>query len=181
MKKWLFIPLLFALIILIVGGIVVTFFPEKAVPFLLEQQLKNQADRTSQGLSLIHDTESITVVTVGTSSPLPGTRAQTGTAVFVNRHFFMFDVGDGVVQKAENYGLPLTHLDGIFITHWHSDHMIDLPSLISRSWVLGRANDLHLYGPDGTDTLNQAINQFCLLYTSPSPRDLSTSRMPSSA
>ncbi len=160
MKKWLFIPLLFALMILIVGGIVVTFFPEKTVPFLLDQQLKNQADRTAQGLSLIQDTESITVVTIGTSSPLPGTRAQTGTAVFVNGHFFMFDVGDGVVQKAENFGLPLTHLDGIFITHWHSDHMIDLPSLISRSWVLGRSNDLHLYGPDGTDTLNQAINQF---------------------
>jgi len=51
-------------------------------------------------------------------------------------------------------------LDGIFITHWHSDHMIGLPSLISRTWVLGREDDLHLYGPDGTDTLNQAINQF---------------------
>ena len=28
---------------------------------------------------------------------------------------------------------------------------------------------------------NLAMVQFCLLYTSPSPRDLSTSRMPSSA
>ena len=70
----------------------------------------------------------------------------------VNGHFFMFDVGDGVVMKAENMGLPLNRLDGIFITHWHSDHMMDLPSLISRSWLLGRTNELHLYGPDGTDT-----------------------------
>ena len=29
--------------------------------------------------------------------------------------------------------------------------------------------------------LNKYMNKFCLLYTSPSPRDLSTSRMPSSA
>ena len=29
--------------------------------------------------------------------------------------------------------------------------------------------------------LNTAMTHFCLLYTSPSPRDLSTSRMPSSA
>ena len=29
--------------------------------------------------------------------------------------------------------------------------------------------------------MNQNINRICLLYTSPSPRDLSTSRMPSSA
>ena len=28
---------------------------------------------------------------------------------------------------------------------------------------------------------NEAINNICLLYTSPSPRDLTTSRMPSSA
>ena len=30
-------------------------------------------------------------------------------------------------------------------------------------------------------TLQQAMQMICLLYTSPSPRDLSTSRMPSSA
>ena len=34
----------------------------------------------------------------------------------------------------------------------------------------------HLYAH-----LNRAWNSSCLLYTSPSPRDLSTSRMPSSA
>ena len=35
----------------------------------------------------------------------------------------------------------------------------------------------HLFNGKGPDTLNTT----CLLYTSPSPRDLSTSRMPSSA
>ena len=34
---------------------------------------------------------------------------------------------------------------------------------------------------DGIENCLQYINNFCLLYTSPSPRDLSTSRMPSSA
>ena len=32
-----------------------------------------------------------------------------------------------------------------------------------------------------TDNFEQEVLQACLLYTSPSPRDLSTSRMPSSA
>jgi len=31
------------------------------------------------------------------------------------------------------------------------------------------------------DSLRDHLSMFCLLYTSPSPRDLSTSRMPSSA
>ena len=44
-------------------------------------------------------------------------------------------------------------------------------------------DDLPLWGFDGSST-NQAAgddSDCCLLYTSPSPRDLSTSRMPSSA
>lgn len=160
MKKVIGCIGLLLLILIIAGWGIMKFFPERAVPFVLDQQLKSQAQIIAEGEALMNDTEAITVVTVGTASPMPGERVQTGTAVFVNGHFFMFDVGDGVVQKAENLGLPLNRIDGIFITHWHSDHMIDLPSLISRSWLLGRANDLHLYGPDGTDTLNQAVNQF---------------------
>ncbi len=160
MKKLLLALFSLFLIILTIGWLVINFFPERLTPFILNQQLKRQATIDKKNEVLLADKESIYVYTVGTGAPLPGVRAQTGTAVIVNGHFFMFDVGDGVVQKAENMGLPLTKLDGIFITHWHSDHMMDLPSIISRSWLLGRNNDLHLYGPDGLDTLNQAINQY---------------------
>ncbi|MCR9288569.1 MAG: MBL fold metallo-hydrolase [Bacteroidetes bacterium] len=160
MKKILYSILGLAAILLVIGFVVTTFFPEKLVPFMLNQQLQRQMALVEKNNEILEDQESIRVYTVGTASPMPGERVQTGTGVIVNGHFFMFDVGDGVVQKAENMGLPLNRLDGIFITHWHSDHMMDLPSLISRSWLLGRTKDLHLYGPDGTDTLNQAINQF---------------------
>jgi len=135
--------------------IVVFFFPEKLVPFASSQLIKLRANNNA----LLSDKESITIYTLGTSSPFPGERAQTGTAVFVNGHFFLFDVGVGVVQKAENLRLPLNDLDGIFITHWHSDHFMELPYVINRSWVLGRTNDLHVYGPQGLDTLMQAAHQ----------------------
>ncbi len=160
MKKLIFSLFILILIVLFIGWVVVSFFPHKLTPFMLDQQLKNQAALVDQQNKTLEDKSSIRVYTIGTASPVPGERAQTGTGVIVNGHFFIFDVGDGVVQKAENMGLPLDKLDAIFITHWHSDHMIDLPSLISRSWLLGRSTELHLYGPDGTDTLNQAINQF---------------------
>jgi len=152
------------LLILLLGGIslVFTLVPEKMVPFMIERQIARQLEQSEKGQALLNDKEGITVFTVGTASPIPGERVQTGTAVIVNGHFFMFDVGDGVVQKAENLGLPLNGLDGIFITHWHSDHFMDLASLVSRSWLLGRSNELHLYGPDGTDTINQAIRQYLL-------------------
>ena len=40
--------------------------------------------------------------------------------------------------------------------------------------------DSNIYAPDPTNA-SDIYDTFCLLYTSPSPRDLSTSRMPSSA
>ena len=159
-KKILFSTLGVIAILFLIGCVIMTFFPEKLVSIAINQQVRKMASQDEQNDELLNDKESIRIYTVGTASPIPGERVQTGTALMVNGHFFMFDVGDGVVRKAENMGLPLNRLDGIFITHWHSDHMMDLPSLISRSWLLGRTNELHLYGPDGTDTLNQAINQF---------------------
>lgn len=155
MKKILLSILTIIILIAAIGWTAITFFPHKLVPMMLDQQMK----RLNPGDDLWENTESITIYTVGTASPMPGTRAQTGTAVFVNGHFFMFDAGAGVVQKAENIGLPLDKLDGVFITHYHSDHFIDLPYLINRSWVLGRTSDLHVYGPDGLDTLMHAIDQ----------------------
>lgn len=160
MKKIIKIILTLILLVILIAWVFITFFPEKAVPFILKQQVERQIKQSEKSQALLADKEAITIYTVGTASPMPGTRVQTGTAVIVNGHFFMIDVGDGIVQKAENMGLPLNKLDGIFITHWHSDHMIDLPSLISRSWLLGRENELHLYGPDILDTMNYAVNQF---------------------
>jgi ribonuclease Z len=75
----------------------------------------------------------------------------------------MFDVGAGIVQKIENLGLPLPQLNGIFLTHYHSDHMMDLPNIISRSWVMGRTNDLHIYGPDSLAYLVNAANAFLVI------------------
>lgn len=108
----------------------------------------------------IYDKENIVVVTVGTATPIPGERAQTGTAIFVNGYFFMFDVGAGVVQKSENLRFPLQELDATFLTHFHSDHVMDLPNLINRSWLLGRKDDLHIYGPDSLNTIVKAANAF---------------------
>jgi ribonuclease Z len=38
--------------------------------------------------------------------------------------------------------------------------MMDLPNMISRSWVLGRTGDLHIYGPDSLTTIVNTANSF---------------------
>jgi len=125
----------------------INFFPEKLSKFLTNLTI----DRNTSTFS--NNEDEITVFTIGTGSPLNNSRVQSGTAIFIKDKFFIFDVGDGVVTKAEQMNLPLNELDAIFITHFHSDHYIDLPYLINRSWVLGRSKDLNVYGPEGLDNI----------------------------
>ena len=115
MKKLLRILLSLAILLFTIGWIVTTFFPEKLVPLLLNQQLQRQLTLIEKNNQILEDKESIRIYTVGTASPMPGERVQTGTAIIVNGHFFMFDVGDGIVQKAENMGLPLNRLNGVLL------------------------------------------------------------------
>ena len=64
-----------------------------------------------------------------------------------------------------------------------------LPAVVRPSFTMGGSGSAIAYNKDDFDTLVQSgLDQspvtevlICLLYTSPSPRDLSTSRMPSSA
>ena len=51
---------------------------------------------------------------------------------------------------------------------------------MSRAWLQSRY-DKSTDGGDGKDYINCPLTKLCLLYTSPSPRDISGSRMPSSA
>lgn len=122
--------------------------------------IKKQVDRNATDNHYIENKEGITVVTVGTGSPFSSGRAQTATAVFVNGHFFMFDTGAGAVQKSEKFGLPLDKLDAIFFTHYHSDHYMDLPNMISRSWQRGRKVDLNIFGPQGLSQLMSSVDTF---------------------
>lgn len=157
MKKAIKTFLLLATLLLACALLLATLFPERVIPIFIGRQVASQAIMNT---GYLNDVESITVVTVGTGSPLPGKRAETGTAVFVNGRFFMFDVGSGVVRQAERSRLPLDQLDAVFLTHYHSDHIMDLPNLINRSWVLGRTDTLPVFGPDGLDTLMQAVDRF---------------------
>src|SRR5574340_431780 len=76
------------------------------------------------------------VVTLGTaggtrwwSGENAGQRAGIATAVVVGESTYLVDAGHGVGRQLSLAGLPISSLRGIFITHLHSDHTIDLGSL----------------------------------------------------
>lgn len=52
------------------------------------------------------------------------------TAVVVGDSWYLVDCGQGAGRQANLAGLSMVNLEGIFVTHMHSDHTVDLPSLL---------------------------------------------------
>jgi ribonuclease Z len=153
MKKSLYILLILTLL-----AIFVAIFAYINQEKLIERFIENQAGNASFHNELLEDKESITLITVGTGAPLPSDRAQSCNVIIVNGKFFVFDLGEGSLEKLEDLRLPIDKVNAVFISHWHSDHFIDLPGLINRSWQLGRVNDLYVYGPKGVNRVVSAID-----------------------
>ncbi|WP_164779950.1 MBL fold metallo-hydrolase [Mesorhizobium sp. M7A.F.Ca.US.011.01.1.1] len=61
------------------------------------------------------------------------------------------DCGLGVTRGLVDAGISLKSLDLIFITHLHSDHVLELGPLIHTAWTAGLATPIHVFGPPGTD------------------------------
>src|SRR5699024_1987130 len=77
------------------------------------------------------------VVTLGTAGGPRWWRDDRGaprqgiaTAIVVEDGWYLVDCGSGVGRQINSAGLTLSDLKGIFITHMHSDHIVDLGSLM---------------------------------------------------
>ena len=85
------------------------------------------------------DTE---VVLLGTGTPVPDAdRAGPSTAVVYNGEAYVFDAGAGMVRRAieaaQKKGIEAlypTNIKHLFITHLHSDHVLDYSVLASTYW-----------------------------------------------
>ena len=70
-------------------------------------------------------------------------------AIIADHEFFLVDAGEGSIQTLASMHLPYTKIHHIFITHWHSDHFAGLAQVSNGSWIDGRDEPLHVYGPYG--------------------------------
>lgn len=52
------------------------------------------------------------------------------TAVVVGERWYLVDCGDGAGHQARSAGLNMADLGGIFLTHLHSDHVVDLAGIV---------------------------------------------------
>ncbi len=108
----------------------------------------------------IEDGDALRVFVCGSSSPLPAQgRAQACIAVLSPEHFFVIDSGAGSTLNIMTARLPTQRLDGVLLTHFHSDHIAELYELNLNSWVQGREHPLAVYGPEGVKQVVEGVNQ----------------------
>lgn len=88
-------------------------------------------------------TTTVTLTGTGVPHPSPG-RAGPGVLVRHGTTVLQFDAGRGTVLRLAEAGAMVHELDALFVTHVHSDHVIDLPDVVMTRWVQGT---LHPAGP----------------------------------
>jgi ribonuclease Z len=85
----------------------------------------------------------VTLTGTGVPHPSPG-RAGAGTLVRYGEISLQFDAGRGTVLRLQELGLGPYQLTTQFLTHVHSDHLVDLPDLAMTRWI---QQQLHATGP----------------------------------
>src|SRR6266545_2671333 len=63
----------------------------------------------------------------------------------------LFDCGRGATLRLTAAGVPIGSISRLFLTHLHSDHVIQIPDLLLTGWAGGgRKIPLEVWGPKGT-------------------------------
>ncbi|WP_044642801.1 MBL fold metallo-hydrolase [Risungbinella massiliensis] len=101
------------------------------------------------------------LIVLGCHSPSPGPGGATpGYLLQVKEKNYLIDCGSGVLAQLAKY-IPLAKLDGVFLSHLHSDHFSDFLTLQYGIWLSlhlkERTNSVPVYSP------NRPIDRFKML------------------
>jgi ribonuclease BN (tRNA processing enzyme) len=92
------------------------------------------------------------LILLGTAGGPRPRKKRSGSAqgIVVGGKAYVIDCGYGVARQLVLAGVPLRQLRHIFITHHHSDHNVDLGSLIQLAWISGLVTPVDCWGPSPT-------------------------------
>ena len=105
----------------------------------------------------------IRVHLIGTGGPeLTPTRLGMSTLIEAGGQTLLFDVGRGALQNIYLSRIDARGVTKVFLTHLHSDHIEDLPSIWITPWFMfARKAKLEVWGPEGT---RQMIEGMRMMY-----------------
>ncbi|SIS54532.1 Ribonuclease BN, tRNA processing enzyme [Roseivivax lentus] len=79
----------------------------------------------------------------------PGSSMPTSLLVRMGGATLLIDAGLGAARGVCDQGVALTALDGIVVTHLHSDHYLELGPLLHTAWTAGLKHPVPVWGPRG--------------------------------
>jgi ribonuclease Z len=97
----------------------------------------------------------------GSGSPMPDPgRAGPCTVVLAGNRLFVVDSGAGSTKNLSLMNLPPARVQGVFLTHFHSDHIDGLGELLLQRWASGaNTSPLPVYGSTGVDRVVAGFQQ----------------------
>lgn len=149
--------ILLAIVVLLALGAAAVFLSPQLQQVALEQVARRQLSRDAS--ALMKD-DALRVAVCGTSAPLPSkARAKACVAVIAGGKIYVVDTGPESVESLMLWGLPLDRVDGVLLTHFHSDHIGDLGELNLQTWAAGRPRPLDVYGGPGVEAVVAGFNE----------------------
>jgi ribonuclease Z len=106
----------------------------------------------SQSAAAMPPADTMKVVLLGTGAGPAVNLQQYGASILVEAggQRLLFDCGRGTTLRLAQAGVPVRSITRVFLTHLHSDHVVQLPDLLLTGWAGGRAVPLEVWGPVGT-------------------------------
>jgi ribonuclease Z len=103
--------------------------------------------------------DALRVAVCGSSAPLASRdRAKACVAVFAGGKYYVVDIGPEATENLVLWGMPLSSIGGVLLTHFHSDHIGDLGELNLQTWANGRRAPLKVYGGPGVESVVEGFN-----------------------
>ena len=98
---------------------------------------------------------------LGSSAATPtANRNPTAQLLNIAERFFLIDCGEGTQIQLRKYKARFQSVNHIFISHLHGDHFLGLPGLLASMHLLGRKNELTIFGPKELENIIHVIHQY---------------------
>jgi len=104
----------------------------------------------------------LNVTFLGTAGSLP-TPERNPSAILINREgeLMLFDCAEGTQRQMMRARTGMMHLNYIFLTHLHADHILGIPGLLETLAFQGRENPIIIAGPIHTARLVESFKSVC--------------------
>ena len=153
MAKKIGIGLIGFILLLVAGAFL---FQAQIGSWLFQRAAEQQAGRNAlKGLE-----DGLHVGLCGTGSPMPNaSRAGPCNLVIAGSQVFVVDIGEGGNRNINLMGFNPADIDGVLLTHFHSDHIDGLGPLMLFHWTRGASEaPLTVYGPEGVKAVVDGFN-----------------------